>query len=684
VRSRFSAAKVHAPYHRKNVSLRVHYGSPRGLRFNLPTRAEDRLQEIVGSYAIETLTDVHEAMRRIQAIENLGWNVHVYPDAEELIQTSLIQVRLHGECAKVRQAVADHPLRRSLLKTELLPYQLDGIAFAVGAGRAVLADDMGLGKTIQGIGVAELLAQWAEIRRVLIVCPASLKSQWRNEIARFSNRSAQLIMGGGAARSAQYADDFFFTICNYEQVMRDLSAVESVRWDLIILDEGQRIKNWESKTSQVVRSLNSPYRLVLSGTPLENHLGELYTVVQFVDESLLGPAHHFFHRHRVVDDHGKVIGYHRLDELREALRPVLLRRTRREVARQLPERTDELVRIRPTAEQLEIHDSQLRVIAQIVAKKYLTDMDLLRLRRALAIARMSADSTYLVDQAEPEYSSKLDRLTELLTDLAEDPTNKIVIFSEWRRMLDRIELILERLGLDFVRLDGQVPQQRRPSIVSRFQNNADCRVILMTNAGSTGLNLQQANVVINVDLPWNPAVLEQRIARAHRMGQQNPVHVYKLVTENTIEERLLDTLEAKQDLADASLDLESELTTVTLERGMDELKRRLEKLIEPARPAPVDESQRLRIEAEALQIAERRERVSAAGGELVGAALRLVGELVGGDHAAPPAAERVAALERNLAACVARDAAGRPQLTISLPDDGALRGLAETLARLLG
>jgi hypothetical protein len=682
-RARFSAAKLRSPYFRKNVSLRVDYGSPRGLRFNLPTRAEDRLQEIVGPYAEQTLTDVHEAMRRIASIENLAWDVHVYPDAEELIQTRLVQERLRVEADKVRTCVEHHPLRSSLLKTELLPYQLDGIAFAVGAGRAVLADDMGLGKTIQGIGVAELLAQWAEISRVLVVCPASLKSQWRTEIARFSHRPASLVIGDASARSAQYAQGEFFTICNYEQILRDVSIVETVNWDLIILDEGQRIKNWETKTSQIIRSLNSTFRLVLSGTPLENHLGELFTVTQFVDESLLGPAHQFFHRHRVVDENGKVIGYRRLDELRESLRPVLLRRTRGQVARQLPERTDELVRIRPTAEQLEIHDSQLRVVAQIVRKKFLTEMDLLRLRRALAIARMSADSTFLVDQTEPEYSSKLDRLAELLCDLSEDPSTKIVIFSEWRRMLDRITLILERLELDFVRLDGQVPQRQRPGLVSRFQNDPDCRVIMMTNAGSTGLNLQSANVVINVDLPWNPAVLEQRIARAHRMGQQNPVHVYKLVTENTIEERLLDALDAKQDLADASLDIESQLTSVDVVSGITELKKRLEKLVGPTAPAPVDESQRMRVETQAVEIARRREQVSLAGGELVGAALKMVGQLIKGSDSPAPAPEVVDALHQNLTTCILRDDAGRPELRIRLADEGALRSLAESLARLL-
>jgi hypothetical protein len=197
--------------------------------------------------------------------------------------------------AEIRRDPAGHPLRTELLKTELLPYQLDGIAFAAGAGRAILADDMGLGKTIQGVGVAELLAREADIRRVLVVCPASLKSQWRNEIHRFCDRDVPACAGRRPS-GTQYDNDCFFTICNYEQVLRDILAIEQVKWDLIILDEGQRIKNWEAKTSARHQGPPSPFALVLSGTPLENRLDDLYSVVQFIDDRRLGPAFRFFNR----------------------------------------------------------------------------------------------------------------------------------------------------------------------------------------------------------------------------------------------------------------------------------------------------------------------------------------------------------------------------------------------------
>ncbi len=270
----------------------------------------------------------------------------------------------------------------------------------------------------------------------MVICPASLKSQWRSEIERFSGRSAQLILGSSAERPSLYKADVFFTISNYEQVCRDLTAIEDVPWDLIILDEGQRIKNWESRTSQVIRSLPSRYALVLSGTPLENRLEELFTVARFVDEERLGPAYQFFHRHRVVDESGRVLRYQKLDSLRNSLQPILLRRRRNEVSKQLPDRTDEIIRIPPTSEQMEIHEAAMRVIAQIVGKAYLTEMDMLRLRCSLQQARMVCDSTYLVDEQEPEYSSKLERLRTLLSDLCESSSNKIILFSEWKRMLE--------------------------------------------------------------------------------------------------------------------------------------------------------------------------------------------------------------------------------------------------------
>ncbi len=205
----------------------------------------------------------------------------------------------------------------------------------------------------------------------------------------------------------------------------------------------------------------------------------------------------------------------------------------------------------------------------------------------------------------------------------------------------------------------------------------------MTNAGSTGLNLQSANTIANVDLPWNPAVLEQRIGRAHRMGQEKPVHVYKLVTEETIEERLLETLASKQDLADAAIDFDSDVCAIEMKSSLVRLQEKLEKMLLPPIAAPVDQSMQRRVEQQAVEIVDRRERVASAGGQLLGAALKLVGELVSTNRSDKPDTAIVDHLVGSLSQSVERDASGRPQLRISLESEHSLRELAETLARLL-
>jgi ERCC4-related helicase len=684
VKRRFSPRALNKPYRRKHLALVLRYAEDVSLRLLTPEHMDDSITAIVKPLEDRPLDDVHELLKRLTQLQKLGQDVTVYPDAEEFIQQRLILERLQDKSAAIRADPTRHPLRTGLLKVPLLPFQLDGIAFAAAAGRAVLADDMGLGKTIQGVGVAEFLAREAEIKKVLIICPASLKSQWRSEIHRFCERDVQLVNGAAAERAQQYANACFFTVCNYEQVLRDILAIEPVKWDLIILDEGQRIKNWASKTSGVIKSLKSRFALVLSGTPLENRLDELYSVVQFIDDRRLGPGFRFFNKHRVVDEKGKVLGYKNLAELRQGLAPVLLRRTRDSVKLELPPRTTEIVRIPPTDEQLGIHAAHMQVVATITRKKFISEMDLLRLQKALLMCRMVANSTFLVNKEPPGFSTKLDHLDNLFEDLFAEEGRKVVLFSEWRTMLNLIEKQLHDRNLEFVCLDGSVPQKQRQELVQRFQTDPACQLFITTNAGSTGLNLQAANTVINVDLPWNPAVLEQRIARAHRMGQTQPVQVFVLVTENTIEENLLATIAAKRNLALAALDPESEVDELDMVSGIEDLKNRLEVLLGAKCEAPVDESQKREVTETAVALSEaHRQRVAAAGGELLGAAFHFLGELVGQQHAGPPPAALVENLRAGLDSCVVQNSEGKPQLTVTLPDRGALEGLAQALAKLL-
>jgi SNF2 family DNA or RNA helicase len=613
--------------------------------------------------------------------------VVVYPDAQEQLDLELNRLRLAGLVQEIRLDPKLHPLRKTLLRMELLPYQLDGIAFCAGAGRAILADDMGLGKTIQGVGTAELLAREIGISRVLVVCPASVKGQWKSEIERFCNRSVRVIVGSAASRAEEYQQTEFFTVCNYEQVVRDLRHIHEIPWDLVILDEGQRIKNWEAKTTRTLKSIQSRFRLVLSGTPLENRLEELHSVVEFVDDRRLGPDYLFRHRHVVALEGGRTEGYRNLDALRDALRPILLRRTRAQVLTQLPERTDEVLRVPPSQEQLAIHEASSRVVLSIIHKPHLTEMDLLRLQKAMLICRMVADSTTLVDKKEPGHSTKLDRLAELLPALARESDRKVIVFSEWTSMLDLVESrILKPEGLDFVRLDGSVQQSKRPALVRRFQTDPACRFFLASNAGTVGLNLQAADTVVNLDLPWNPAVLEQRIARAHRMGQKRPVHVYLLVTEKTMEEGMLQTLGNKRRMGQAALDFESDVLAVDLSSGIDELKSRLETVLVPPE-APIDENQRSRELARArelsdVQLVRRRRELQVAGGQLLISAFGFVGQLAGRDGSPDQAVTD--AIRQNLSACLVAAEDGSQELRLRLPDPSSFDALVRSLALLAG
>ena len=289
LRRRFGKRAFSQPYRRRGVSVYLRYADELELRVALPSKPEPRESRLLKPLADGPIRSLPDLLERVRKLERGGTQVSIHPDAEQYIDERLMLERLGRTARKIRENPAQHPLRKTLLRAELRPYQLDGIAFAIGAGRAVLADDMGLGKTIQAIGAAELLVREVGIGRVLIICPASVKAQWREEIERFTGREAQIVLGRAEDRVRQYAAPALFTICNYEQVLRDILPIEHTRWDLIVLDEGQRIKNWEAKTSQVVKSLRSRFALVLTGTPLENRVDDLYSIVEFIDDRRLAP-----------------------------------------------------------------------------------------------------------------------------------------------------------------------------------------------------------------------------------------------------------------------------------------------------------------------------------------------------------------------------------------------------------
>jgi superfamily II DNA/RNA helicase len=243
--------------------------------------------------------------------------------------------------------------------------------------------------------------------------------------------------------------------------------------------------------------------------------------------------------------------------------------------------------------------------------------------------------------------------------------------------------MLAQRGMNHVRLDGSVPQKKRQELIHRFQNDPDCMLFITTNAGATGLNLQAANTVINVDLPWNPAVLEQRISRAHRMGQQQPVQVFLLVTTDTLEENLLATLSAKHELALAVLDPETDVSQVDMTTGMEELKRRMEILLGARPEAAEDESMKAEAEKTAAVLAKR-EKIAAAGGQLVGAAFAFIGEMFAQQAVGEGLEQLAGAFKARLSECLEKTDDGRLNMTITLPDETFLDTMARSLAGMVG
>jgi ERCC4-related helicase len=490
-----------------------------------------------------------------------GHEFRAYDDALDFIAGRRDAEQRVSKLGELFPRGAADPALLALLKVPLYPYQAEGALFAVRTGRALIGDDMGLGKTIQAIAATEILARHFGVAKVLVVCPTSLKYQWQSEITRFSGRegdnAARVINGGRAQRQKDYALDDFCKITNYEKLKPDLDLIAAWAPELVIVDEAQRVKNWNTIAARALKRIDSPYAIVLTGTPLENKLEELISIVQFVDQHRLGPTWKLLHEHQVKDEGGRVTGYTGLEKIGQTLAPVMIRRRKSEVLRQLPSRTDQNLLVPMTEPQMACHQDNAQVVTKIIQRwrktKFLSDMDQRRMTCALQNMRMSCNSTYLLDQ-DTDHGVKADELAALFEDLFAEPDAKAVVFSQWTRTHDIVIRRLEARALGYVSFHGGVPSEKRPALVERFRSDPACRVFLSTDAGSTGLNLQHASTLVNMDLPWNPAVLEQRIARIHRMGQTRPVRVINFVSKGTIEEGMLSVLAFKRSLSAGILD----------------------------------------------------------------------------------------------------------------------------------
>ncbi len=450
------------------------------------------------------------------------------------------------------------------LQAELRPYQRQGLDWlqflrelALGG---ILADDMGLGKTIQTL--AHLLVEKASGRAdrpSLVVAPTSLMFNWRREAERFAP-SLRVLLLHGADRHTRFAaiGEHDLVLTTYPLLPRDLEALSAQSYHLLILDEAQAIKNPRGKAAEAARGLAARHRLCLTGTPLENHLGELWALLDFLIPGMLSDERRFRRLFRTpIERHGDPV---RQEQLRRRVAPFLLRRTKEAVATELPPKTEILREVPLASDQRDLYETlrlalhetvRAEVERRGIARSGIIILDaLLKLRQVCCDPRLVA----LEGARKVKGSAKLDLLLTLLPELLEEG-RRVLLFSQFTSMLALIEEGLmqggRRENQDFVKLTGRTRNRALP--VDRFQAGEVPLFLISLKAGGSGLNLTAADTVIHYDPWWNPAAERQATDRAHRIGQDKPVFVYKLLTEGTVEQRVAELQARKQALADAML-----------------------------------------------------------------------------------------------------------------------------------
>ncbi len=449
------------------------------------------------------------------------------------------------------------------LQTELRDYQQQGLNWLQFTREyqfnGILADDMGLGKTVQAL--AHLLyekqhhkkKQDKQVFTSLVIAPTSLMGNWKREAERFTPDLKVLVLHG-SQRKALFGeiDQYDIILTTYALMLRDKEFHEQQEYNFVILDEAQNIKNARSKTSQVIFKLKAKHRICMTGTPMENHLGELWSLFHFLMPGFLGTQDRFNRLFRTpIEKQGD---YDRQQQLHKRIKPFMLRRTKEMVATELPEKTEMIRTVPLTGKQRDLYETvRLAMdekVREEISKKGLARSQIMILDALLKLRQTCCDPRLLsLSKAkEVQTSAKLDMLMEMVPEMIEEG-RKIIIFSQFVKMLGFIEDELKALNIRYAKLTGQT--KKRDDMIMSFQEG-DAQVFLISlKAGGVGLNLTAADTVIHYDPWWNPAVERQATDRAYRIGQDKPVFVYKLLTEETVEEKILQMQKNKQKLADA-------------------------------------------------------------------------------------------------------------------------------------
>jgi SNF2 family DNA or RNA helicase len=471
-----------------------------------------------------------------------------------------------------RDASPDAKTKLGTLAEILREYQLAGFAWltrlAANNLGGILADEMGLGKTVQTL--AFLRAHQGD-GPALVICPTSLVTNWENEARKFTPELKTLVLEG-AARAARFKSiaDVDVVITSYALLRRDIDTLREINFSTAVLDEAQHIKNPETQNAQAAYALRATHRFVLTGTPMENSVRDLWSIMNFALPGYLGNRADFRERYELPIARGSAPDVQR--RLSRRLQPFLLRRRKRDVAKDLPEKIEQVVLSSLTSHQRAAYDALLREIQQGLGgsgKSVNAGAQRMKMLTGLLRLRQVCCDLRLVGIDKEETSAKLDLLDELLEE-AIDGEHRVLVFSQFVSMLHIIRERLEKLEVPFCYLDGSTKQ--RQEIVDRFQGDSAIPVFLISlKAGGVGLNLSAADTVIHFDPWWNPAVEAQATDRAHRIGQTRVVTAYKLITRDTVEEKILRLQEKKRAAIDAAIDSEEPLMTGLTTEELEEL-----------------------------------------------------------------------------------------------------------------
>ena len=438
------------------------------------------------------------------------------------------------------EKLPDVQLPKDLTAT-LRPYQLQGVSWLTFLRQAglggVLADDMGLGKTLQTICTLG--------PGTLVVAPTSVLPNWEAEVKRF-RPSLKVSVYHGPGRALDETADV--TLTTYALMRLDAAVLGAKTWDTVVLDEAQAIKNPDSQVARAAYGLQASFRVALSGTPIENRLEELWSLMHFTNPGLLGGRKAFEERwSRPISDNQKGAA----EKLRARIRPFVLRRLKRDVAPELPPRTDSVRHVTLSGRERAVYDAVYAATREEVVSQLEEGGSVLKALEALLRLRQAACHPALVPGQQAKTSSKVEALLEALGTAVEEG-HKALVFSQWTSMLDLIEPALREAGIGFIRLDGST--SNRGAVAASFQDpNGPPVMLISLKAGATGLNLTAADHVFLVDPWWNPSVEAQAADRAHRIGQQRPVMVYRLVSRGTVEEKILTLQDKKRALFESAL-----------------------------------------------------------------------------------------------------------------------------------